>query len=375
MKKIGGRFVINKSNIPNQIPTVSKYDDIESGKWINTDLFEGELYLNTYDDRMWFRNAHKQIVEIPTLNSDLKIKEKYLPDLFGNLNYKGLYDISSNKFPNNPLKSEYYLISKNGCVDFIDYKIGDMIIYNGKYWEKIDNHINNIYTSEIIYNKNNNLNDVILDLYEKINDKNNKTEINNVFDDLSSTTISSLNLESKNIKNDSLFSNNIKAQSINTNNLLITGKLYFNDNINYITFNAKGISCYNLNQVIFDYKSSTNITQLNTKLSYNKFYEFNDNDLITKNYIDDFCYKTLNLDIDNDSETSYLIEKNIKYINIDINTNNKIEMCFDNINSSLLIFCVKSLSEFNIFINEFNLNNSGMYVLYFNSKDKKIYKI
>jgi uncharacterized pyridoxamine 5'-phosphate oxidase family protein len=83
----------------------------------------------------------------------------------------------------------------------------------------------------------------------------------------------------------------------------------------------------------------------------------------------------LNLDIDNDSETSYLIEKNIKYINIDINTNNKIEMCFDNINSSLLIFCVKSLSEFNIFINEFNLNNSGMYVLYFNSKDKKIYKI
>lgn len=378
MKKIGGRFITNKTNIPNQEPTVSIYDDIESGKWIDTDIFEGEMYLNTYDERMWFRNSSKKTVEIPTLNSDLKIKEKYLPDIYGKLNYKGFFNATL-PLPN-AVKGDYYIISENCNVEYVDYLIGDLIVFNNN-WGKIDNHINKINTCDIIYDKKS-LNNIIDDLYYNINnieiptintDYLNITKIDSC--ELNATFLHATKIKTNLLTVDNLTCDVIKTAKISTDNLFIhSGKIYLNDNTTYIQGNGKGVNLYNLNKSIFEYKSSNNNTKFNSKISYNNDYNFEKYDLITKNYVDELN-KTLNLNIDDISETSHLIEKNIKYINIDINTDKKIEFKLDKNNSSILIFCISSNIIFNISVNDYEINNTGFYVLYYNNKENKIYKI
>lgn len=378
MKKIGGRFITNKTNIPNQEPTVSIYDDIESGNWINTDIFEGEMYLNTYDERMWFRNSSKKTVEIPTLNSDLKIKEKYLPDIYGKLNYKGFFNATL-PLPN-AVKGDYYIISENCNVEYVDYLIGDLIVFNNN-WGKIDNHINKINTCDIIYDKKS-LNNIIDDLYYNINnieiptintDYLNITKIDSC--ELNATFLHATKIKTNLLTVDNLTCDVIKTAKISTDNLFIhSGKIYLNDNTTYIQGNGKGVNLYNLNKSIFEYKSSNNNTKFNSKISYNNDYNFEKYDLITKNYVDELN-KTLNLNIDDISETSHLIEKNIKYINIDINTDKKIEFKLDKNNSSILIFCISSNIIFNISVNDYEINNTGFYVLYYNNKENKIYKI
>jgi hypothetical protein len=51
------------STIPGQAPTIPLTDDHEDGTWLTTDLYVGELFLNTADGKAWFR-AEDGIIQI-----------------------------------------------------------------------------------------------------------------------------------------------------------------------------------------------------------------------------------------------------------------------------------------------------------------------
>jgi hypothetical protein len=57
----------------------------------------------------------------------------------GLLHYAGSWNASSNTFPSNPVKGDFWKISGNGVVGGVDLAVGDQIIYSGTGWDKIDN--------------------------------------------------------------------------------------------------------------------------------------------------------------------------------------------------------------------------------------------
>lgn len=422
MNVIGGRFIVRKTNIPNKIPTISAYDKHTSGKWIDTDIYQGELYLNVFDNRMWFRNSTEQVIEIPVLNTaDLKIDKKYLPNLVGSMVYSGTWDASYTKYPELQEKGNYFIIDKNGIISGINYFIGDFIIFDGENWDKIDNTQKLFNSSNVIYDKNNkNLNQIIEELYDnsisdniivkdngkdifKLNNetlsyKNNSIyhngNANNPYSDwvsntLVSNTIKTESITSKQIESGVISSNHLKTNSIVNSNLIETnslfikdGKIKLNDNNIYIQGNGKGLFINHLSNNILEYNSFNNIFNSNVKIKYNNEFNFdNELDIVNKKYVDDEINKTLNIDFIENMNNVCRIKKNIKYINIDIQDNAELILDeFEN-NSQLITICVESLNDtFNLLItyknnNVYNIIKSCIILLYFNSKNKKWYKL
>ncbi len=103
------------------------------------------------------------------LNENTKIDKQYLPDdLVGGLNYKGVWDAENNipSLGNNGVggvNGDYYKVnvsSSNTTIDGNgDWYVGDWIIHNGTYWDKIDNTNENLITSV-----NGQTGDVVIDL-------------------------------------------------------------------------------------------------------------------------------------------------------------------------------------------------------------------
>ena len=62
VKKTNNRVLIKRSTVSGVVPTIpgsgatNVYDHTEGG-WINTDIYQGELFLNVADDKMWFRST------------------------------------------------------------------------------------------------------------------------------------------------------------------------------------------------------------------------------------------------------------------------------------------------------------------------------
>lgn len=403
LNKVGGRFILKKANKSGEIPTISAYNDHTSGKWISTDIYDGEIYINTFDNRMWFRNSNNQIIEIPVLSTDtLKILDKYLPNMYGKLNYMGIW--KSDKYPLNPLRTDYYIMNIDCIIDGIEYHIGDFIIYNGKNWDKVDNYKKIIYTTDVIYNDELKLNDIILNILEYENRIITKSLI--IKDDVEILNVNKNDIKYKNetiyhsgnSNNEKIdwIANNIKSNIINTiqintsniitDSILVKEVINFNDNT-YILGNAKGLSINVLNKNIFEYKTFNNNIVSNVKMKYNNNNIFeNELDIVDKKYVDNQINKTYNIDVNENVNNVHRIEKNIKYINIDINSNNvKIELIVDDLendNSSLIILCLCSSDnkKFNLNIKSSNkdlikINKLGIVSLYFNSKNKKWYKI
>lgn len=74
------------------------------------------------------------------LDENGKIQLVQIPDsLLGQLQYQGIYDVSTNVYPSDTTKGHYYIASTNGVINTIDYKIGDWLVYNGTTWDKVDN--------------------------------------------------------------------------------------------------------------------------------------------------------------------------------------------------------------------------------------------
>lgn len=67
MKVEYSRLLVKRSSTPGVIPTIPIDDDINT--WISTDLFEGEMFLNLKDDRVFVRTLNGITELLPTKRS------------------------------------------------------------------------------------------------------------------------------------------------------------------------------------------------------------------------------------------------------------------------------------------------------------------
>ena len=76
----------------------------------------------------------------PGLDANRKISVDRLPStVLGALNYQGTFDASGGSFPGNPAKGYYWVISVQGTISSVLYRVGDWLAYDGTSWDKIDN--------------------------------------------------------------------------------------------------------------------------------------------------------------------------------------------------------------------------------------------
>lgn len=57
------RILLKRTNTSGVVPTVPLTDSHTDGTWRLTDIYDGELFLNTADNRLWYR-AGNNIVEV-----------------------------------------------------------------------------------------------------------------------------------------------------------------------------------------------------------------------------------------------------------------------------------------------------------------------
>ena len=151
----GARFVLKRSVTSGAVPTIPPNDDHTTG-WIDTDIYQGELFLNVNDDKMWFRDMNNNMVQLVPLNSGGTIDISYLPGNFiGAMVYQGTWDASTSNPPSTtPDKGDYWIVSVSGNTSLssiTDWQIGDFAIYNGSSWDKIDNSEPQIEALNVLY--------------------------------------------------------------------------------------------------------------------------------------------------------------------------------------------------------------------------------
>lgn len=67
MNILDARILLKRSTVANTEPTIPASSSHTDGSWINTDIYSGEAYLNTTDQRMYVRTG-ANIQEIPFQN-------------------------------------------------------------------------------------------------------------------------------------------------------------------------------------------------------------------------------------------------------------------------------------------------------------------
>ena len=158
----GARFVLKRSNVVGETPTIPPNNDHTTGLWIDTDIYSGEMFLNVADSKMWFRNSSAEgtpageMVQLVPLNSGGTIDTNYLPgNYLGAMIYQGVWDASTGNPPSlTPEKGDYWIVSVSGNTDLdghTDWQIGDFPIYNGATWDKIDNSEPTILSTDVVY--------------------------------------------------------------------------------------------------------------------------------------------------------------------------------------------------------------------------------
>jgi hypothetical protein len=150
MKNVKAARILHKiSETTNEIPTVPSNDDHTTG-WNSTDIYEGEFMMNEQDIRL-FTRLKQIIVEVPMLDpSTNQIKMSNLPSaILGAVRYEGTWDASSGSLPLSATtidnKGYYYIVNISGTTSvsgrtgvITDWRLGDWIIYDGEYWDKVD---------------------------------------------------------------------------------------------------------------------------------------------------------------------------------------------------------------------------------------------
>ena len=79
---------------------------------------------------------------LASLGADGKVPTTQLPaSVLGSMEYVSTFDASSGSYPapGNLEKGWYYVCSVAGTISSVVYNIGDMAVYNGSGWDKIDN--------------------------------------------------------------------------------------------------------------------------------------------------------------------------------------------------------------------------------------------
>lgn len=67
MNILDARILLKRSTVAYDEPTIPASSSHTDGSWINTDIYSGEVFLNTQDQRMWIRTG-ANIKEIPFQN-------------------------------------------------------------------------------------------------------------------------------------------------------------------------------------------------------------------------------------------------------------------------------------------------------------------
>jgi len=133
------------------IDTITNTESISSlqmalNRAINNDITTIDSNLTTHESAA---TAHANIRGVANGLATLDINGK-IPlsqindDLLGNVTYKGLWDASTNTphlgYDTTPLPNgNYYITSKAGTFDGVDYQVGDWIIATDNRWLKVDN--------------------------------------------------------------------------------------------------------------------------------------------------------------------------------------------------------------------------------------------
>jgi hypothetical protein len=406
--KISGRFLVKKSYIYGIVPTIPSTQFHTDGRWLDTDIYQGELYINMVDNKFWFRNGKDQLIEVPLVNNNTgKIDDRHLPDMYGKLNYMGIWDTTLNNPILEPKIGDYLLVSVGTDI----YSVGDMVIYNGEKWDIIK-YNNIVFSENIVFNKNgySTLDDVIqylLDITNKTNnisignislknDEYNLTITNNTssfvigdvlkFNDnvvYHSGNINDVDFDftKMDLITNTITTNGIKTNDLISNELLLNnGKICLTDKTIYIEGNGKGFVFNHINDTIIKYTCSNNNILSFYKLSYNTSKDIvNDNDIVHKKYVDDKSDKTENILISKSDQNQHIINKGVRNINVDISSpieyiNVDVTKLIQTSNSFNLTICITN--DNNLFFNLnvlsngeviSNINKQGIVYLYYNS--------
>lgn len=86
-----------------------------------------------------YANAPVNIQVTPGQYSAYHWSEQARLNAMGSLVYKGQWDASTGTYPPNPALGDFYLISANGAMGAVKYTSGDMMLYDGAKWDRVDN--------------------------------------------------------------------------------------------------------------------------------------------------------------------------------------------------------------------------------------------
>jgi hypothetical protein len=322
----GARFVLKRSNVPGETPTIPPNNDHTSGLWIDTDIYSGEMFLNVADDKMWFRNASDtkdvatEMVQLVPLNSGGTIDTSYLPgNYLGAMVYQGTWDASTGNPPSTtPEKGDYWIVNVSGNTDLdgiTDWQIGDFAIYNGTTWDKIDNSEPIIESVNVLYDHSyytslSNVKEGLDFLLDRFNYYSGSTNITLTDDgsghgktislvanpsvtDLSSSSINNTgdldvggNLHVTGTTN--LYSSLTSTSSIVANTLQTTSTLYFNTVSNRLETDGLGIRFYQGGTLRLEF-DNTGIATSYSKLRYDSSKTLDNNlDMVNKEYLDNY---------------------------------------------------------------------------------------
>jgi hypothetical protein len=155
----GARVLIRRTTAIGMIPSIPLTNDHTLG-WLDSDIYEGEIFSNLTDKRIWIRTSgtsvNDAITEFAMLDTTGKLPYSLLPvDIVGSVIYEGTWDASTGNPPSiHPIKGNYWVVSVAGStnLDGIDiWKITDWAIYNGIIWEKVDNTVPQMDATVISY--------------------------------------------------------------------------------------------------------------------------------------------------------------------------------------------------------------------------------
>jgi hypothetical protein len=150
----GARVLTKRTDISTVIPTLPPNDDHTTG-WLESDIYEGEVFVNVTDKRVWIRTSGTTVddamTEFAMLQSNGKLPLIYLPSsITGSLIYQGTWNANTNVPNIDTLKSKgyYWIVTVSGTTNLGLDEAGNILnkwgktdwaIYDGVRWGIVDN--------------------------------------------------------------------------------------------------------------------------------------------------------------------------------------------------------------------------------------------
>ena len=106
---------------------------------VRAEVKDSMLYLvisDGFQKQRYYKLGPFQEEGLDLLDANARIPHVLLP--YTALEYKGALDASGATYPSNPTKGDTWVVSVAGTISGIAYTVGDLAIYNGTGWDKIE---------------------------------------------------------------------------------------------------------------------------------------------------------------------------------------------------------------------------------------------